>query len=80
MYGGLFQRACNHLVGRRVGGFVEVDEAIAQEAVERAFERTVPGRDRRVMVGLHIETLEAFEEKRPVRRRHRLCYARSLDT
>ena len=45
----------HHLVGRGVGGLVQVDAAVRHVFLERPLERGVAGRDGRVVAGADIE-------------------------
>ncbi|URE22934.1 hypothetical protein MUK42_17056 [Musa troglodytarum] len=57
----------DHLMGGRVGGLVEVEDAVAEVLRERPLQRGVPGGERRVVAGADIEAVVVLEEDRPRR-------------
>lgn len=54
------------LVGGRVGGFIEVEDAVLEVLSEGAFERGVTGGDGGVVSGADVETVVVFEEDGPL--------------
>mmetsp|Transcript_33747 Transcript_33747/g.100096 ORF Transcript_33747/g.100096 Transcript_33747/m.100096 type:complete len:511 (-) Transcript_33747:10-1542(-) len=67
------------LVRRRVGGLVEVDDAVLEVLGEGALERSAPVRDRRIVPGPHIELIVVLQQQRPLRRVERRRAALRLD-
>lgn len=54
------------LMGGRVGGLVEVDDAVFEVFREGAFEGGVTGGDRGVVAGAYVEAIVVFEKDGPL--------------